>query len=306
MTIDTAATIDVATPIDTAAADAAVASAATPADPEQLIWLDGKVVAGSDAVLSASDHGLTVGDGVFETLKVVNGQPFALTRHLRRLASSAAGLGLPAPDDAQIRAAAAQLLGARVLPLARLRITWTSGPGPLGSHRGHGTPTLLLVSEPGTPWPATTSVATVPWTRNPDSAVAGIKTTSYAENVVALASANARGASEALFANTRGELCEGTGSNVFVVLGGQVLTPPLSSGCLAGITREFVIEWCGAIEASLPLGVLQSADEVFLTSSTRDVHPVHQVDQRELVAPGPLTAQVAARYAERAVELVDP
>ena len=146
----------------------------------------------------------------------------------------------------------------------------------------------------------------MPWTRNPDSAVAGIKTTSYAENVVALASANARGASEALFGNTRGELCEGTGSNVFVVLEGRVFTPPLSSGCLAGITRELVIEWCGAIEASLPLAVLQSAGEVFVTSSTRDVHPVHRVDERNLVAPGPLSARIAARFAERAAELVDP
>ena len=84
----------------------------------------------------------------------------------------------------------------------------------------------------------------VPWVRNERSAVAGLKTTSYAENVVALAYAKERGAIEAVFANTRGELCEGTGSNVFVVRDGVVWTPPLDSGCLAGITRALAVEWC--------------------------------------------------------------
>ena len=122
----------------------------------------------------------------------------------------------------------------------------------------------------------------MPWTRNERSAVAGLKTTSYAENVVAVEYAHQRGASEGLFANTRGELCEGTGSNVFLVVGGRILTPPLASGCLAGVTRALVIEWCGAEEATLSMSDLAAADEVFLTSSTRDVHPVSALDGRAL------------------------
>ena len=108
---------------------------------------------------------------------------------------------------------------------------------------------MLVACSAAKPWPPSTVLATVPWVRNERSAVAGVKTTSYAENVVALAHAHARGASEALFLNTQGRVCEGTGSNVFAVVDGAILTPPLSSGCLAGVTRDLVIEWCGAEEA---------------------------------------------------------
>jgi branched-chain amino acid aminotransferase len=153
-------------------------------------------------------------------------------------------------------------------------------------------------------------VAVVPWTRNERSAVAGLKTTSYAENVVALAYAKERGAIEAVFANTRGELCECTGSNIFVVVDGVILTPPLDSGCLAGITREVTIEWCRedgleVREEALPLDVLRTADEVFITSSTKDVLAIHGVDDRAL-QPGPVTARAAAVFARLCVERMDP
>jgi branched-chain amino acid aminotransferase len=148
---------------------------------------------------------------------------------------------------------------------------------------------------------------TVPWVRNERSPVAGLKTTSYAENVVALAYAKQRGASEALFANTQGQLCEGTGSNVFVVVEGRVLTPTLASGCLAGVTRALLMEWCDVVEFDLPVDVLISADEVFLTSSTRDVQPVHRVDDRVLSgAPGRVTARCAEEFARRASADMEP
>jgi len=147
----------------------------------------------------------------------------------------------------------------------------------------------------------------VPWTRNERAATAGLKTTSYADNVVALAHAKAHGGSEAVLANTAGMLCEGTGSNVFVVLAGELVTPPLTSGCLAGVTRALVLEWTGAIERDVPLGALLEADEVFLTSSTRDVQAVHAVgDDAYPDAPGPLTRHAAATFAERAAADVDP
>jgi len=136
-----------------------------------------------------------------------------------------------------------------------------------------------------------------------------VKTTSYAENAVALAEAHRRGASEAIVANTRGELCEGTGSNVFVVIDGVVHTPSLDTGCLAGITRELVLEWGPAVaehrESRLPFESLFTADEIFITSSTRDVHPVTRVDDRE-VAVGPVTELVAAEFARRMAEGIDP
>ncbi|MGV9263970.1 aminotransferase class IV [Kitasatospora sp. NPDC003701] len=269
-------------------------------------WVNGSLVDSADAALSVLDHGLTTGDGVFETMKAVDGRAFAVTRHLDRLTRSARGLGLPDPDHDLVREACAQVLAANPMPLGRLRLTYTGGRAPLGSERGDGTPTLVASLGSAARRPDTTAAATVLWRRNEHSAVAGLKTTSYAENVVALAAAHRADASEALFANTAGQLCEGTGSNVFVVLGGRLLTPTLASGCLAGITRQLVIDWCGAEETDLPLAVLREADEIFLTSTLRDVQAVTRVDDRELAGPGPVTAKAMAVFTERSGDDLDP
>ncbi|MFF3614128.1 aminotransferase class IV [Streptomyces sp. NPDC002580] len=271
------------------------------------LWLDGGLQDIEAARVSVFDHGLTVGDGIFETLKAVDGRPFALTRHLDRLARSARGLGLPEPDADEVRRACAAVLEANPMPLGRLRITYTGGHGPLGSDRGeHGT-TLVVALGASDRRPDSTAVVTVPWTRNERGALTGLKTTSYAENVVALARAREHGASEALFANTVGQLCEGTGSNVFVVLDGEIHTPPVASGCLAGITRALAVEWTGAKETDLPLDVLERADEIFLTSTLRDVQAVHRVDTRELPGvPGPVTAKAMRVFEERAADDLDP
>ena len=275
------------------------------------VWVGDRLLddPGTPAI-SVLDHGLTVGDGVFETVKAVHGRPFALSRHLKRLSFSAKGLGLPEPDHDRIRRAVSTVLVDVREPLVRIRITWTAGPAPLGSDRGdpadYAGPTLVVAVSDGVTRADTVAVATVPWPRNERSAVAGLKTTSYAENVVALADAHRRGASEAVFANTRGVLCEGTGSNIFYVLDGQVVTPTLSSGCLAGVTRALVIQWCDVVESDGPMEVLQQADEVFLAGTTRDVQPVHRVDERDLGAAGPLTQQVVDTFARRAAENEDP
>ncbi|MET8555142.1 aminodeoxychorismate lyase [Streptomyces sp. NPDC004959] len=271
------------------------------------IWINGGLRDAEDARVSALDHGITVGDGVFETVKAVDGAPFALSRHLDRLARSAAGLGLPEPDLDEVRRACAEVLAAEPVALGRLRITYTGGVSPLGSDRGTEAPTLIVATSAIAPRPDTTAVVTVPWVRNERGALSGLKTTSYGENVLALARAHEQGASEALFANTVGRLCEGTGSNVFVVLDGTLCTPPLASGCLAGITRSLVAEWTGAEERDLPFDVLERADEVFLTSTTRDVQAVHRVDGRTLEqAPGPVTAKAMRVFAERAAADQDP
>ena len=272
-----------------------------------LIWLDGELRDADSARVSVFDHGLTVGDGVFETLKTQDGRAFALSRHLDRLAASAAGLGLPEPDRDEVTRACRAVLDAVPLPLGRLRITYTGGLSPLGSDRGDAAPTLVVAHAETPRRPDTTAVITVPWTRNERGALAGLKTTSYAENVIALARARQEAASEALFANTAGQLCEGTGTNVFVVLDGELHTPPLSAGCLAGITRALVLEWTGARETELPMDCLDRAEEVFLTSSTRDVQAVRRVDGRELPeAPGPVTAKAMRVFQERSAADIDP
>jgi branched-chain amino acid aminotransferase len=268
------------------------------------LWVNGELRDADAATISVLDHGLTVGDGVFETLKTVRGRPFALDLHLDRLVRSARGLGLPDPDLDEVRRACAAVVEANPVELGRLRVTYTGGLSPLGSDRGDAGPSLVVALGEVAHRPDTTAVVTVPWTRNERGALTGLKTTSYAENVVALAHAHRQGASEALFANTVGRLCEGTGSNVFVVLDGRIHTPPLASGCLAGITRHLVLEWTGAQETDLPLDVLRTADEIFLTSTLRDVQAVHRVDDREPAsAPGPVTAKAMRVFAERAALL---
>jgi branched-chain amino acid aminotransferase len=273
-------------------------------------WVNGTVLDDpTTPAIQVADHGFTVGDGVFEAVKVVRGQPFALSRHLERLAFCAHALGLPEPDRGTLREAVAAVLEgetAESLPLGRLRITYTGGVAPLGSGRGDAPPTTVVVVAPMKPWDGPARVVTVPWPRNERGAVAGLKTTSYAENVVALAYATEHGAGEALFGNLAGNVCEGTGSNVFYVVDGEVRTPTLSSGCLAGITRALLVEWCDVVEVDEPLEVLATADEVFLASTTRDVQPVSVLDGRDLGEAGPLTRAAAETWARREAEDVDP
>ena len=275
------------------------------------VWLDGQLLEAKHASVSVTDHGLTVGDGVFETMALRDGQPFALTRHLDRLARSAATLGLTPPSSDELRLAVAELLAAEAGAVAggpaRLRITVTGGSSPYGSERGDAPPTVLVTVSPGKLWPASADVVVVPWARNENAPTTGAKTTSYADNVVALAFAHQHGGSEAIFANTLGQLCEGTGSNVFVGIGGRLWTPPLSSGCLAGVTRELLLEWTDAEEETLSLAALADADEAFLASSTRDVQPIRSVGGTHLPSvPGPLTKAAAQVFAERSAERIDP
>lgn len=278
------------------------------------IWVDGRRVDDGAAALSPLDHGVTVGDGVFETAKVENGRVFALDLHHDRMDRSLAGLGMPPLDRDRINAGIAAVLADGLIDFGRLRYTITGGVGPLGSDRGDAPPTYIVTAS-AVPRPtATTKVATVHWTRNENSAVVGLKTTSYAENVVCLAEAKSVGGSEALMANTLGNLCEGTGSNVFVAVGGELVTPPLEDGPLAGITRALVIAWAReagmrVAEESLSFDVLGECDEAFLTSSTRDVQGIHAIGDRVLCrqgSPGPLTLAASRAFRERQEALFTP
>jgi branched-chain amino acid aminotransferase len=280
-----------------------------------VIWAAGRLRAADEAVATGIDHGLTVGDGVFETCAVYGGRAFALTRHLQRLARSATGLGLPVPDEDELRAATAAVLAAGP-EAGRLRITYTGGPGPLGSHRlpePEQRPTIVVLAGPATR-AVTSRAVRVPWVRNERSAVAGLKTISYAENVVALAEAYRRGADEAVLANTVGELCEGTGSNVFVERDGVLTTPPLASGCLAGITRELAIEWgreagIDVREQSSPYDVLDAvlagAAHLTLSGSIRNISPVVALDGEHIEA-GKTSLELQRIFQERAADEIDP
>jgi branched-chain amino acid aminotransferase len=276
-------------------------------------WVNGERMDPSAPSIAALDHGVTVtvGDGVFETCKVVDGVPFARTRHAARLDRSLAGLGLPAADHGVIDAGISSVLAGEPIEYGRLRYTVTGGAGPLGSDRSASPLTYIVTAGPQAPNPESGKLVVVPWTRNERGATAGLKTTSYAENVVALAYAQERGGVEALFANTVGNVCECTGSNVFVVVDGEILTPDLASGPLAGVTRELVIAWCQqegiTVRAEpLPMSILERASEVFITSSTKDVMAVHSVDDRPLPAVGPLTTRATEIFARLSRERLDP
>lgn len=274
-------------------------------------WVDGVLLKSSDeARVPVTDHGLVVGDGVFEAVRVRDGEPFAITRHLNRLARSADRLGIGKPDLGFIREGVAACLAGQDMCLGKIRITVTSGIGPLGSPRGSGDLTYIVLTEEMAAPAVVSSIVTVPWLRNERGALAGIKTISYAENALMVEYAIARGASEAIMANTQGNLCEGTGSNIFYVMNDQILTPTLSSGCLAGITRELSLEWLrpelDVIETDAPLSVLECADEAFLTSTLRDLQAIARIDGRDLVAPGPITQQAQRIWAREAAKCNDP
>lgn len=273
----------------------------------ELLWLNGALVAPGEAVVSVLDHGFTVGDGVFETIKALDGRPFAVRRHLDRLHRSAQRLGLVVPHtDDVLRQAISDVVASQASRDLRVRVTVTGGEAPLGSDRGASSATVVVAAAPLAAAPSSAAVCTVPWPRNERGALAGVKSTSYAENVVALAWAKERGASEAVFANTVGQLCEGTGSNVFAVIEGRLLTPPLSSGCLAGVTRELLLEVTDAVEQDISMEAFHQADEVFLTGTGRDVLPVSRVDDRDLPAPGPLTQIAGAAFRALMTSTDDP
>jgi branched-chain amino acid aminotransferase len=284
-----------------------------------VIWSNGRLHGPDDLLLSGVDHGITVGDGVFETCAIYDGTAFALSRHLRRLRRSALGIGLAEPDEDAVREGVAAVLAAAGPDVGRLRITLTGGPGPLGSYRfapEDQRQSLLVLAGPGG-GSDVSRVVRVPWVRNERSAVAGLKTTSYAENVVAVSEAYRRGADEAVLANTVGELCEGTASNVFVERDGELVTPPLSSGCLAGITRELLLEWSAvaglpvreAAPGELRYGVLDDvadgAAHLLMSGSIRNVSPVVSLDGADIAA-GPISQQAHQLFQARLADDLDP
>jgi len=284
-------------------------------------WVNDELVPVTQAKVSVLDHGFTVADGVFETLLVLDGEVFARDLHLKRFAKSAAGLGIALPDVTKLNSAIDQVLSAHeAMDFGRLRVTVTSGSGPLGSDRTNAEPTLVVSISAQDKWPDSTSALLVPWTRNEDSPLAGLKTTSYAENAYALEAAKSRGFSEALFCDTSKRLSEGTGSNVFLVSNGVVITPSDASGLLRGVTRDLVITWARESgieieERDVSPGELWDAQELFLTSSTRDVQPITQLasldsalqlDSHRTLEIGAVTLKLATIFKQQRAKNMNP
>ena len=253
-----------------------------------LACLDGAVMPAADAYVPATDEGLLRGDGVFEVLRLYGGRPYALEEHLRRLAGSARNLRLPIDVDA-VRGDAARLLDAAggQPESGALRIVLTRG-----GRR------LLLIEELPEHAPAV-RLATV--TYAPVRLLDGIKSLSYAANMLATRLAREQGAEEALLVTPHGRVLEAPTSSIFWVANGAVLTPPLSDHILASITRAVTIELADAHERSCTLEELLAADEAFLVSTTRELQPVASVDGRAIGTggPGPLARDLAARLHER-------
>lgn len=273
-------------------------------------WINGTLVPGDHAVLSPWDQGFTVGHGAFETLRAYGGRPFALRLHWQRLEQSCHILGLACPSSELFADAMRETLIANDLAEARVRFTVSGGvpqPGGLPT-----TPTLVCTAVPVVPVAPAEAVVTSPWPRNERSPISGAKSLSYGENLVAMNYARQRGAGEAMFANTRGELCEGTATNVFLVRDGTVVTPPLTSGCLPGVTRALVLRLCHehkipASEQAICSSALSDSDEAFLTSSLREVQPISSVDGVPLSeSGGPFTRRLAGLFRELTKTGVDP
>lgn len=277
-----------------------------------MIFLGDRLVAPEAARIDPADRGFTLGDGVFETLRAYGGRPFRLDGHLARLEAGAAALGIPVPlPPARIAAAVAETLAANGLTAgdAAIRITLTRGPGPRGLLPPEtARPTLMITtSSYRSAPPRALSAVIAGIRRNEHSPLSRLKTLNYLDNVLAQCEAAERGADEAILLNTAGRLACAARANLFVLRGNALLTPPPSEGVLPGIARAEVLSIAAGLgihahEAPLERDAVADADEAFLANSLIEIAGLGGIDGRSIGdgAAGPLTAQIAAQYRQRA------
>lgn len=223
---------------------------------------------------------------LFETILAVDGAPKFSDQHLKRLANGCSRFGWQVPagiTEAILR----DLLGRNELTTGhvRIRLTLTGGSGPISDLARGEDAVSWFTAAPAGDFPETTTAGISSWKRNECSPLAGLKCGSYAENLLALQDARKAGFEQPIFLNTAGQLCESATSNVFLVKNNRLLTPPLDSGCLPGITRSVVMglarrNGLACEEIPLERGDIENADEIFLTSSIRGAVPVSRLDQR--------------------------
>lgn len=261
-----------------------------------IVWRDGLWMDGGD-VLPASDRGLTLGDGIFETLLAVEGRLARPELHLERMTRSAVALGLPPPPDREVlAAAAAEALARNGLDRGRaaVRLTLTAGSSTRGLARDPAAASRLLVTvapapEAGTP----VRLATSSVRRNPASPASRHKTLSYIDSVLALREAQAAGADEAVMLSTRGRPASAAAANLVFRIDGRLATPPLSEGVLAGTTRARLLAAIPEMETRrLTLADARRADGVVLVNALRGVRPALSWDDRDLPGSSDLKARL--------------
>lgn len=277
----------------------------------RVVSIDGVLRAPDQATVSAYDRGFLYGDAVFEVFRTYGGRPFAIDEHLARLRRSAERVFIPLPvDDATLRLEIEEALGAAGNDESYVRLVLTRGSGPLSLDPDTAAhPLRVLYVEPVVPPPRDAyvhgvSLVTVHTRRaTDDTSAAGAKVSNYLANLLAMREAKGKGAHEALIADAGGHVVEGASSNVFVVSGGRLATPPESAGILVGITRAHVLESARALgipteERAVSLADVYGADEVFITSSIRELIPVVRVDDRVVGPgnPGPISRALHRRF----------
>jgi branched-chain amino acid aminotransferase len=269
-----------------------------------MIWLNGKLVRPEDARIDPQDRGFTLADGLFETLRSYEGRPFRLADHLERLSRSAAELAIPLPIDVPVIAeAVGEVLAANRLSIgdAAIRITLTRGTGPRGLIPPQDPrPSLLVSASPYAPLPELCSAAVVDIRRNEGSSLSRLKTLGYLDNVLAAVAAERRGADEAILLNNRGRVSGGARANLFALVDGRIVTPPIGDGVLPGIARRVVGEIAGALQLAVeedPLlpGDLARAQEIWLTNSLFELRAVARLDDKP-VPVGDLGARIRSDY----------
>jgi branched-chain amino acid aminotransferase len=283
------------------------------------VYVNGKIAPADQAVVPVYDHGFVYGEGVYETLRTYNRVPFLYDRHMRRLRRSAAALTLPVPfDDGELlNSIEATMTAAGLKDEAYIRILLTRGVGDLTYDiAATPLPTLVIITKPFVPPPPRVfdegiRISLVDILRNhPGSVNPAIKSNNLLNNAIAMQEAYRRGAEEALMCNYRGELSECSQSNFFLVRDGVALTPKSAAGLLEGVTRAFLFEVGHDVgvevrEETLYPRDLATADEMFITSTTRELSPVVRVDDQVVGSgsPGPITARLLAGYQKRAQDI---
>lgn len=248
------------------------------------VFVNDKLIQIGDPAVTAIDRGLTLGDGLFETVAVLGGAPQNLAAHLLRLRRGQKTLRFTETiDEAKVVSALGRLMKSNNIKDGVLRITVTRGPAVRGLvPSGAGTPSLIVTCTEGLPSedPVSAMIATST-RRNEFSPLAGIKSLCYLDGILALMEAQASGADEALMLNSQGALAEASAANLFLVVGGELLTPRLEDGAMPGLMREIVMGALGAREERLYESDLFGSDEAFLTNSL-SIRPILRVNDRAI------------------------
>jgi branched-chain amino acid aminotransferase len=264
------------------------------------VSIDGELVPPEAASISVLDRGLLYGDGVFEVLRTWDGRAIDLEAHLDRLYTSAGVLELRALPREQLADAVTRTIAAAGGGDRRIRMILTRGPGALTARPSElGPGRAIVIVEPMPPAPSSISLAIVDW---PLPRTPGHKRLAYLDHLLARELGRQAGADEALRLDAGGEVAECATANLFAVIGGEILTPPLATGALPGITRAHVLALCpgiGVVARERPLGLaaVRGADELFVTSAVRGIVPVTRLDGEPRIA-GPIAARIATAYAQ--------